>query len=84
MAKHWQLVQNPDDNDKSTDYANRPELHGIVSEKNFNLVKTVNQMTKDHLGDEWVANIKNNKKYWRRGSKMRDLMGLGRNKATIG
>ena len=70
--------------DKTEDYDKRTELHGIISRENFNLVRSVNKMTIGHLGKVWTNNIKKNKKYWRRHQKVRDLTGLGRNKAVIG
>ena len=70
--------------DKTEDYDKRTELHGVISREDFELVRKVNKMTIGHLGKEWSDNIKKNKKYWRKHQKIRDLTGLGRNKAVIG
>ena len=69
---------------RSDDYDKREELHGVISREDFELVRKVNKMTIGHLGKEWANNIKKNKKYWRKHAKIRDLTGLGRNKAVIG
>ena len=73
-----------EDTSKTDDYEKRTELHGVISRENFELVRKVNKMTIGHLGKEWTDNIKKNKKYWRKHQKVRDLSGLGRNKAVIG
>jgi len=73
-----------DENKVATDYSKRTELHGIISKENFEVVRTVNKSTIKHFSKEWSDNIKRNKKYWRKHQKIRDLTGLGRNKAVIG
>jgi hypothetical protein len=73
-----------DDIPEKLRYENRKELHGIVSKNNFDFICAVNKSTLDILGDEWTANIKRNKKYWKKHGKVRDMLGLGRNKAVIG
>lgn len=70
--------------DSEPTYDEREDLHGVISRENFELVRTVNKMTIGHLGKEWTNNVKKNRKYWRRHQKIRDLTGLGRNKAVIG
>lgn len=65
-------------------YENRTELHGVISKTNYEFVESVNTVTIAHLGEEWAKNIKKNKKYWRKHQKLRNLLGLGRNKAVIG
>ena len=65
-------------------YAERPELHGVISQKNFEFVQTVNKTTGGMLSETWIRNVKSNKKYWRKHQKLRDLVGIGKNKAVIG
>lgn len=65
-------------------YNERDELHGVVSKNSFDFIRAVNQSTLRILGEEWIANIRKNKKYWKRHNKLRDMMSLGRNKAIIG
>jgi hypothetical protein len=65
-------------------YDERPELHGVISQKNFEFVQTVNATTAGVLGETWDNNVKSNKKYWRKHQKLRDLVGIGKNKAVIG
>ena len=65
-------------------YKKRTELHGIISENNFEFIKTVNEMTLVHLESEWVKNVKKNKRAWRKHQRLRALLGIGKNKAVIG
>ena len=65
-------------------YEKRTELHGVISKDNFDFIKTVNEMTVGHLGDEWTKNVIKNKRAWRKHQRLRSLLGIGRNKAVIG
>jgi len=70
--------------DAASKYDERPELHGIVSRENFEFINLVNENTGNLLGDEWTANIKANKKHWRKHSPLISCKGLGKNKCVIG
>lgn len=65
-------------------YDVRDELHGVVSKNSFDFIRAVNKSTIRILGDEWITNIRENKDYWERHNKLRDMQSLGRNKAVIG
>jgi len=84
MAGEFEHLKGEDEIAPHRNYENRSELHGIVSKNSFDFICAVNKSTLSILGDEWTANIKRNKKYWKRHPKLRDLRGLGRNKAVIG
>uniref|UniRef100_A0A6M3XQD6 6-hydroxymethylpterin diphosphokinase MptE-like domain-containing protein n=1 Tax=viral metagenome TaxID=1070528 RepID=A0A6M3XQD6_9ZZZZ len=71
--------------DKTPDvYDTRTELHGIVNRSSFDFISAVNKVTQRILAEEWVANIKANKRFWRKHQPLRSAVGLGINKAVIG
>lgn len=67
-----------------TAYANRPELAGIINEKSYDYISIVNKNTGDLLGDEWAANVRHNKKYWRKHVPVTGCKGIAKNKCIIG
>jgi len=69
---------------KMDTYDKYTAIHGVVSKKNFDFLGHINTQTIDHFKDEWTANIKKNKKFWRKHQRLRGLSGLGINKAVIG
>jgi hypothetical protein len=71
--------------DKDIDsYEEYKAIHGVVSKNNYDFITRINAQTISHLKDEWVVNIKKNKKFWRKHQKIRGMAGLGINKAVIG
>ncbi|MFX0194538.1 MAG: 6-hydroxymethylpterin diphosphokinase MptE-like protein [Candidatus Hodarchaeota archaeon] len=68
----------------ANDWDNRPELHGIIRQEDFEFVNTINKCTVGKLGEEWEENVKRNKIIWRRNPKLNSLRGLGKNKCVIG
>lgn len=85
MAGKFDHLKGEDDKTPAhKQYENREELHGIVSKNSFDFICAVNKSTLNILGDQWISNIRRNKKYWKRHAKIRDMLALGRNKAVIG
>jgi len=80
----FEHLKEEDKDDFSSLYDERKELHGIVSKNNFEFIRQVNKSTLKILGEEWTANIRQNKQYWEKHNKIRDMIGIGRNKAVIG
>jgi len=66
------------------DYDEYTSIHGVISKNSYDFVERINAQTIDHLMDEWISNVKTNRKFWRRHQKLRGLLGLGLNKAVIG
>lgn len=65
-------------------YGQREELHGVVNKKSFDFITAVNKSTQKHLAKEWSANIKANRRFWRKHQPLKSALGLGKNKAVIG
>lgn len=65
-------------------YQDRPELHGIIHQSNYDYVSQVSLGTMDLLGGTWEENIKRNVRLWKKHRPLNSCIGLARNKATIG
>ncbi len=79
-----------DNHDQSQDltkaWENRPELHDLMLQADYEFIQNTNTFTINKLGGEWEENLKANAKYWKRHKSLTSLapLGLGRNKAVVG
>jgi len=72
------------DKSKQVKYEDHKALHGIISKASFDFVHTINDQTVQHLGIEWLNNIAQNKRLWKKHHSLRDCLHLGQGKAIIG
>jgi len=80
MAKDWGLVKESG----ADNYDQRDELHGIIHQESFDFLTAVNKGTIEIFKDEWTDNVRRNRKLWKRHRKLKDSLGIGKNKCVIG
>ena len=77
MAKKKKEKEGPD-------WDKHKYLDGVIHKQDWDFITEVNKHTVEHLGGDWVENLKINAPLWKEHGNVKDLKGLGENKAVIG
>ena len=73
-----------DEDIPTPDYEQLKYLHGKIPEESYKYITNVSESTIAVLGEQWLENLKANKRYWRKQQKLVDAIGLGKDKCVIG
>jgi len=68
----------------TSNYDNRQDLQGVIKRESYDFVTNVNKFTIEIFKEEWIDNVRRNKKLWKRHRKLKDSIGIGKNKCVIG
>ena len=72
------------DNGGFPDWEKQEHLEGVIHKQDWDFITAINKQTVGHLGDIWIDNLRKNAPLWKSHGSIKDLQGLGKNKAVIG
>ena len=59
-------------------------MHGVILKENYDFITQINKQTTGYLAETWVKNLQDNIHLWKKCGSIKDCLGIGKNKATIG